>query len=824
MLAKRLFDIAAALAGLLVLAPLLLLLAAWIRCDSPGPVLFRQRRVGRHGVPFEIFKFRTMTAGAEREGQLSVADDQRTTRAGRWLRRHKLDELPQLLNVLRGDMSLVGPRPEVPRYVAHYPPAVRALVLSVAPGITDWAALRYRHEGDLLREAADPEQLYLQRVLPAKLRYYRRYVQRRSFAIDIGILLRTVAALLCGSRRPRTRTRWVRMHDSSRLLPHDRQSVLIDWLRGLAALQVAAAHLRAQVFPGLSTVSDPPLWYQGLAFVTGFAHQAVLVFFVLSGWLVGGVFLDRSRNMPPAQALRDYALDRATRLWTVLLPAFLLMLALAGTGALPVSSGTTTGAAIVKTAGKAPDTSAAIEGAGDADREGTAGAVRAASIVIEQTGDAGHNAPAASMNVFDAPDPGSGPIKKTAGAVRVVSAAIEQTGDAAHNASAASMNIFGAFNPEAAASKKTADSARHRPAAIKNSSGAARAASAAVEETGHAGHTAPDASMNTSGAVDPEAAAIGTATGIVHPASTTRSELRSADNATPTVANTSSDPAVAGTEPANAAALDPGAAWSLTTLLGNLVGLQTLAVPPFGENFPLWSLANETWYYVLFPLLVIGARSGAAWLRIAGAALATTVAILLGPAITGYFLVWLLGVAASRLRLHFSSSQRWLCRAALLVTAAWLRLQGQDGDFTVATLGPDLLLAVLLVGCLCSVGNGRPAPLVARIGAFLAGFSFTLYVVHIPLQRTLWAYRDGALLAPGDPGSLAVYAAMLAVILSLAYLFHLPFEAQTGRLRQLLRRQRSSDQYQASVTPPATQQTVATGVENAPARRPADAG
>jgi len=334
MLAKRLFDIAAALAGLLLLSPLLLLLAAWIRCDSPGPVLFRQRRVGRHGAPFDILKFRTMAAGAERDGQLSVTDDRRATRAGRWLRRHKLDELPQLVNVLRGDMSLVGPRPEVPRYVAHYPPAVRAVVLSVAPGITDWAALRFRNEGDILRQAVDPEHAYLHQVLPVKLKYYARYVQRRSFATDLQILLCTVATLLFGARRKRPLLRVLR---SSRLATHGGQSVLIDWLRGLAALQVAAAHLRAQVFPGLSTMTDPPLWYQGLAFMTGFAHQAVLVFFVLSGWLVGGVFLDRSHDVPPARTLRDYALDRATRLWTVLLPAFMLMLALAWAGALPWS-------------------------------------------------------------------------------------------------------------------------------------------------------------------------------------------------------------------------------------------------------------------------------------------------------------------------------------------------------------------------------------------------------------------------------------------------------------------------------------------------------
>lgn len=196
MLSKRLFDLLLALAALIVLAPAGVLVAVWIRWDSPGPALYRQWRVGRHGKLFRIYKWRTMRTGADLTGELTVGADPRVTGAGRWLRARKLDELPQLWNVVRGDMSLVGPRPEVPRYVACYPPAVRDLVLSVPPGITDWAAIRYRDEQRLLGAAADPEQCYLTTILPVKLGYYQRYVRRRTFCTDLTILVSTVRALL----------------------------------------------------------------------------------------------------------------------------------------------------------------------------------------------------------------------------------------------------------------------------------------------------------------------------------------------------------------------------------------------------------------------------------------------------------------------------------------------------------------------------------------------------------------------------------------------------------------------------------------------------
>ena len=195
-MSKRLFDILAAGCGLLLLAPVLLAIALWIRLDSPGPALFRQRRVGRHGRLFDIYKFRTMADRPDDGRQLTVGQDPRITRAGRFLRRTKLDELPQLLNVLEGTMSLVGPRPEVPRYVDHYPPAVRQTVLSVAPGITDLAAILFKDENDILGHAPDPERAYVETILPVKLEYYQRYVRERSFWLDLHILFRTLAAIL----------------------------------------------------------------------------------------------------------------------------------------------------------------------------------------------------------------------------------------------------------------------------------------------------------------------------------------------------------------------------------------------------------------------------------------------------------------------------------------------------------------------------------------------------------------------------------------------------------------------------------------------------
>ena len=193
---KRMFDVAAALTGLVLLAPLFVAVAAWIRLDSPGPVFFRQERVGRGGVPFRIHKFRTMRVAAGPSGPaITVGADSRITRAGAFLRRTKLDELPQLIDVLRGDMSVVGPRPELPQYVAAYPPELRAKVLSVRPGITDPASLQFRDESTLLARAADPEREYRDVVLPAKLRLAADYVDQATLAGDLRLIAATLRAL-----------------------------------------------------------------------------------------------------------------------------------------------------------------------------------------------------------------------------------------------------------------------------------------------------------------------------------------------------------------------------------------------------------------------------------------------------------------------------------------------------------------------------------------------------------------------------------------------------------------------------------------------------
>ncbi len=199
-MAKRLFDIAVATLALLLLSPLLLVLAGVVKLDSPGPVFFRQQRVGRHGVPFRIHKLRTMRHGAAGLA-LTVGDDARITRAGRWLRRTRLDELPQLIDVLQGTMSLVGPRPEVPRYVAHYPPALRERALAVRPGITDPSSLDFIDEAALLARAADPEREYIEVILPAKLRRAADYAEQASLATDLAVLWRTLRVLVVGSKR-----------------------------------------------------------------------------------------------------------------------------------------------------------------------------------------------------------------------------------------------------------------------------------------------------------------------------------------------------------------------------------------------------------------------------------------------------------------------------------------------------------------------------------------------------------------------------------------------------------------------------------------------
>lgn len=196
-MSKRFFDWLSSTLGLLVFAPLLLILAVWIKLDSPGPVFFRQERVGQGGRLFRIHKFRTMVSDAERLGlQITVGSDARVTRLGQWLRKYKLDELPQLLDVWLGYMSLVGPRPEVPRYVACYPAHIRELVLSVRPGITDRASIEFKDENEILGRALEPNSAYVNEVLPVKLQYYVEYVETRSFLGDIYLILKTLTALV----------------------------------------------------------------------------------------------------------------------------------------------------------------------------------------------------------------------------------------------------------------------------------------------------------------------------------------------------------------------------------------------------------------------------------------------------------------------------------------------------------------------------------------------------------------------------------------------------------------------------------------------------
>lgn len=193
---KRIFDVTASGLGLLLLSPLFLIVAIWIRLDSPGPVFYRQTRVGRYNKDFRLLKFRSMRVGSDKKGLITVGGrDPRVTRSGYWIRKYKLDELPQLINVFKGDMSLVGPRPEVRKYVDLYT-TEQLHVLDVRPGITDMASIRYRNENELLEQAADPEQFYRDTVMQDKLRINLEYVSDHSFFKDIKIILMTFKAVI----------------------------------------------------------------------------------------------------------------------------------------------------------------------------------------------------------------------------------------------------------------------------------------------------------------------------------------------------------------------------------------------------------------------------------------------------------------------------------------------------------------------------------------------------------------------------------------------------------------------------------------------------
>ena len=188
---KRIFDFVASGLGLIVLSPLFLILAVWIKLDSCGPVFYRQVRVGRHNKDFRIFKFRSMRVGADKGSLVTIGGrDPRVTRSGYWIRKFKLDELPQLINVFIGDMSLVGPRPEVRHYVDYWTPE-QMHVLDVRPGITDPASIKFRNENELMEQAEDPEKYYIEVIMQEKIKLYLEYVEKHNFWYDLGLIFKT---------------------------------------------------------------------------------------------------------------------------------------------------------------------------------------------------------------------------------------------------------------------------------------------------------------------------------------------------------------------------------------------------------------------------------------------------------------------------------------------------------------------------------------------------------------------------------------------------------------------------------------------------------
>lgn len=192
---KRLFDIVASACGLIVLSPLFFIVAVWIKLDSAGPVFYRQVRVGRYNKDFKIFKFRSMRVGADKGSLVTIGGrDPRVTRIGYYLRRFKIDELPQLINVFLGDMSLVGPRPEVRHYVDYWTPE-QLHVLDVRPGITDPASIKFRNENELMESAEDPESFYINVIMQEKLKLYLEYVQNASFWYDVKLIFKTFYAI-----------------------------------------------------------------------------------------------------------------------------------------------------------------------------------------------------------------------------------------------------------------------------------------------------------------------------------------------------------------------------------------------------------------------------------------------------------------------------------------------------------------------------------------------------------------------------------------------------------------------------------------------------
>jgi len=194
-LLKRIFDITLSLFGLIILLPFMLIIAILIKLDSKGPVFFKQIRVTKNGREFKIFKYRTMRVGSDKYSQITVGKDNRITKIGAFLRKYKLDEIPQLINVFIGDMSLVGPRPEVPKYVAFYTDEQKE-ILKVRAGITDYASIEFSDENDLLASEEDPEKAYIEKIMPKKIELNKKYILEISILTDIKIILLTIKKIL----------------------------------------------------------------------------------------------------------------------------------------------------------------------------------------------------------------------------------------------------------------------------------------------------------------------------------------------------------------------------------------------------------------------------------------------------------------------------------------------------------------------------------------------------------------------------------------------------------------------------------------------------
>ena len=192
---KRIFDIISSLFGLILLSPFMIIIAILIKFDSKGPIFFKQVRVTKNGREFKIFKYRTMRVGSDKYSQITVGKDSRITKVGDFLRKYKLDEIPQLINVLIGDMSLVGSRPEVPKYVALYTEEQRE-ILKVRAGITDYASIEFSNENDILANEADPEKAYIEKIMPRKIELNKKYLSEISVMTDIKIILLTIKKIL----------------------------------------------------------------------------------------------------------------------------------------------------------------------------------------------------------------------------------------------------------------------------------------------------------------------------------------------------------------------------------------------------------------------------------------------------------------------------------------------------------------------------------------------------------------------------------------------------------------------------------------------------